>query len=748
MLALVVGGCSSPFDALIHPGQFEIRWWPHDRPALVGGELMQGGGTVLEVEPVPAGSQVHLYVSRGGEGPGPCTLVGGVCSGMLDPTLVRSLTVGTQGMARFQIPAGTFDELGPIAWQALVQDPELPGVQVLTEVAVRHVAVGPDDARVRFEEVTRASGTDVQTVGNTHTGGVAFVDLNNDLWPDLYISNGAARQNALFRNDGDGTFTRLRDAVPKPPQGSECAGVKAADIDNDGDVDLIVPVDNPQQMVSFEPQPAEGGPNLLYLNEGNLTFADDPVAMAAAAGLDDPRQVRNSSASLADYDLDGCIDVYFTHWAMAASPGGVNHDRLLHNNCDGTFTDVTAEMGTDGHGRDGLVGFWWDHDFDRYPELYVGNNSDEDRGLVLDPLDVFYRNRGGTAFDEWTEGTLADGTPVIGYDAWAAMGVDVGDIDADGDWDLYITDVNFLDPVPHGNVLYIGEDGGLSENRCHDFGVCFGYNSWPANFEDFDNDGYIDLWVGSSLPRTPDMVFLNEGGTGMVSHRQTGFTGHTARSGTTADFDGDGDMDIFLWHDSGAANATSSLFENQLIEGRSPDLTGMHWIELKLVGTESNRSAIGAVVRAEVGGVPVMRRVTGGDSAHAHRMFILHIGLGIHEQLDRIEITWPRPEAVSPVQVVEDLAADRVWIVDETAGKVDHAFIDPTATLSGGRLEITTASNYGGRADIDVEGYGALDYDAATVSYEARFTAKGTPTEVRLLTSYGDPQIVPVTSID
>ena len=668
----------------------------------------------------------------------------GACPNLLEPfERVAVSTAGEDGQVRFRVDARGFDEPGPIAWQALVFDPEFQNIYTMTEVVVRHVATDVSDAIVTFDMVNREADLDqTATSGNTHTGGVAFVDLNNDLWPDLYISNGADRRNYLYRNNGDGTFTDLSEAVDKPPGSVECAGVKAADIDNDGDIDLLIPVDNKEIMQSSTPQPKEGGPNMIYLNEGNFTFADDPVAQARSAGFADPRGFRNSSAAVADYNLDGCIDVYVTHWAMAAEPGNENFDRLLKGDCAGGFTDVTAEFGVDGKGRDGLVGFWWDADFDRYPELYVGNNSDEDDPPVFEPRDVFYRNRigEGGGFEEWVD----EG---IGYDAWAAMGVDIGDIDADGDWDLYITDVWFLEPVPHGNALYMGEpDGGLSENRCHEWGLCFGYNSWPTNFEDFDNDGWIDVWVGSSLPQDPDMVYLNqqtESGRRFVAQRQQDFRGHIARAGTTADYDGDGDIDIFLFDEGG----DSSLWRNNYLEpgGDPEDLVGKHWIEFKLRGSRSNRAGIGAVLRTEVDGLKMMRRVTGGDSAHSHRMLLVHFGLGEAAQLDRVEITWPMDDG--SVQVLENLAANRVWIIDEDQGVIEHAFAEAVATWQEGQLQVSTASNYGGRAPIEVAGFGPLAYDAETVLYGGTFAVEAAPAEVELTTSYGASLIVPVTQL-
>ena len=716
----------TPIDWRVRP-HFTVAFWPHAPPLIAGGEVVIGSTSELVVEPTPVGAEVRLYLGYGGEGPGPCTLPGGLCADIVDPVLFDTVTADGSGIATFAIDGTRFDTPSAIAWQAVVIDPELDDIAAHTEAIVRHAAVPPEQAAARFEEVTlRAGLTHTFTSGNTHSGGVAFVDLNNDLWPDLYVSNGAGVGNYLYRNDGDGTFTELSPAVRKPDPLMECAGAKAADIDNDGDIDLIVAVDNPALMISSVAQDYDGGPNLLWRNEGGMHFTE----VAAAAGLVDPEGRRTSSAAVADIDRDGCIDVYLTNWAMAALPAGDNYDRLLRGNCDGTFTDITAAVGADGRGRDGLVGFFWDADFDLYPELYVGNNSDHDDAPDFDPDDVLYRNVAGDLIED-------TGSPV-GEDAWAAMGIDIGDIDADGDWDLYITDVWELPPVPRGNVLYEGQpDGTLSANVCHEAGVCFGHNSWPTNFEDFDNDGWIDLWVGSSWPSTPDMLFINTAdGTGRFeAHRQHGFSGHTARAGTTADYDGDGDMDIFLFDEGDL----SSLWMNRRMD-QGP--TVPHYIELHLVGTASNRAAIGAVARLTAGGVPMMRRVTGGDSAHSHRMLTLHFGLGDESSVPEIEVTWPS----GAITVLHDVAADRIWLVDEDEGLVPHQFDTLSAThdASTQRLTVFARSNYGGRARLEVAGLGPMTYDAATVSYTAVLATADPPDQVTVIPDLGDPMTVDV----
>jgi hypothetical protein len=724
----------------VGPTALTIPFFPFPQPQMDGktGEYILGLGGAVRVYAIPPGSTVELYGSFVGQGPGPCTFEGGVCAGIQEPFLVATgvadpslctedeLTAGE--CASFTLATDLFTEPGSIAWQALVYPPDVAGVPGFTDCLVRHIGVGPADSHLEMVDVSAQAGfANIATSGNTHTGGIAFVDVNNDYWPDMFVANGATLDNKLFLNNGNGSFTNVSDRVHKPPGQIEAAGVSFADVDNDGDLDLVVPVDNPKQMQSFLAQPYEGGPNLFYLNEGDGTFRDD----SEESGVIDPRGWRTSSSAFADYDLDGCIDLYLTNWAMAALPAGDNFDRLLRGNCDGTFDDVTAETGVDGKGRDGLVGFWWDADFDNYPELFVGNDSDQLDLPDFDPRGVFYKNTNGV-LNEWV------GLPSsVGGDTWAAMGVDIGDIDGDMDWDVYVTDVWYLMPVPQGNALYLGEDGGrtLSENKCVEHGLCFGYNSWPANFTDFDNDGWVDLWVGASFAADPDILYINRAdGTGMfVPHRQLPFTDHFARAGTVADFDGDGAMDIFLWDEGDRG----FLYRNASGLPR-------HWIELRLLGVQSNAAAIGARVELTTGnGRTQMRRVSGADSAHSQQDLVVHFGLGTALTATQIDIFWPSGQ----VQTLTAVPGDRFWLVREGAGLVEHAFLSGNAVWDAdlGELTVTATTNYGGRADIDVTGLGPLQWNALLDTYVGTFPLAVPPADVELTSGFGgDPLLVAV----
>ena len=592
------------------------------------------------------------------------------------------------------------------------------------ETRVGYIRAGTAPSTIVFNDVSDEVGLGgLYTIGNTHTGGSAWVDYNGDYLADLFVTNGGGYVHWLFRNEGDGTFADVSYLVPKPDIKLEDAGVKFADIDNDGDSDIFVPVDNAHFLIPNITQPGDGGPNLLYMNQGDGTF----VEAAAGSGLVDPLGRRNIAAAFADYDLDGLVDAYVANWELMKLPLGLqdSYDRLLHNVGGGVFEDVTAEMGVDGDGLDALVVAWADLNLDRYPDLYVGNVAHAycPPNFYID--DKFYRNDNGTFSD------YAATSPGIGDDAPAAMGFDVGDIDNDGDWDVYITDIIEGHVTPLVNVLYKGNpDGTLSDNSA-DTAFVTADRSWPCNFADFDRDMWTDLWVGTSLTEDPDYMFVNrrDGTFGAVA--VDGFEGYKSRGGSISDYDGDGDVDIFAW----AHDGLSHLVRNDSTDTRN-------WLEVKLLGVQTNRDAIGAVVRVGAGGVTQMRRVSGGDSAHSQSDLIVHFGTG-NNTAANVGVNWPSGvEQLFPAVPVNQLV-----VIDEVGGIVVEELSEVEVVFDAEQkaLSVVSRSNYGGRTRLSVPGYGALRYVAERTRFEGRFEVPdGAPADLRIESSRGGSWAAPV----
>jgi hypothetical protein len=669
---------------------------------------------------------IDLFMSTEGEGRPDCLTYAPLCLDLLAPQLYAEGFTDELGEAMFELHAEDFLETGEVAWQPVSYNP-LSGEPFYGFVAIRHVAVSSEEADLALVRVTDTVGLGMlDTAGNSHTGGAIWFDYDNDLWTDLLVTNGGGAQNMLFRNDGDGTFTRIMGAIDKPRIGLEPAGAIYADVDVDGDHDVFIPVDNAMLMDSSLPQPREGGPNLLYLNDAGVF-----VESGAISGLVDPRGWRTSAAAFADYDADGCIDVFLGNWAMAVLPANDNYSRLMHGNCDGTFDDVTALTGVDGEGRDALTALWWDANLDGFPDLYVGNVSDKLALPDFDPTSSLYYNLGGVSFED----QIPLLQPWLALDSWAAMGADVADIDLDGDWDLYVTDVFDIGIAPRGNALYLGSaEGTLSANRCREHEVCGGYNAWPTGFADFNRDTWPDLWVGAALPGGTSLLYVNKGDGTFEHHEQPELLFETMRGGSLADYDGDGDVDVFTWMHGGG----SELFRNDPVDTH-------HWLEIKLEGNAgSSWDAIGATVYVTAGGVTQMRRVSGGDSAHSQSDAILHFGLGDEEMVELVEVVWP----VGTVQVFTDVVVDDIVRISELDGILTEALPTVVATYNAATdvLFVEARSTYVGRTDLTVEGFGPLQYSAVSHAHSRSFFGVTTkPDDVTVTSARGAARTKTVT---
>lgn len=669
--------------------------WQRGKPSIDGRDMVPGFPFNLEISGLPEGGAVYWYRTETAPGPGDCVDDwDSVCLDIVDAELVGEGVADGSGVAgfRWDVPE---DEPPRVMWyQGVVSDPE-NGAMTKTSVLQRHVAVPPDRVAVSFHIVDQAAGIEVSTGGNSHTGGVAWVDVNSDYLPDLFVTNSTERAHRLYLNRGNGTFVDWSDKVPKPDAAIEDAGVLFADIDNDGDQDILVVADSPRPMNVTVPQEPEGGPNLLYLNEGNGSFTE----ASEEWGVRDPRGWRTSCGTFGDYDRDGLIDLYLCSWAMLSSETGEydNPDRLLRN-VGGTFAAATQPV--DGYGRDALVARFVDLDQDLWPELYVGNVAEHFDLPMHDPRDVLYRNDAGTLVDA-TEGGMGNGE-----DAWAAMGTTIGDVDNNGTWEFYVTDHWDYPPEPRGNPLYsVNPDGTLTDNICHEAGVCAGYLTWPANFADFDMDGWVDLWVGTAWGTHNDLVFMNRQDGTFALHAQEAMSENSTHGGALGDYDLDGDLDIFLFSDMGR----SHLYEADVAD---PGF----WIQMRLIGTTSNKSAIGAVVRVNNGTENMMRMVSGGDSAHSQSMLTQHFGLGTAPGC-QVTVTWPSGKE----QFIGPLQANRFYLIDEDAGVLDESLTQSSAVhdLAADTVTVRAQSNYGGRVKLTVQPMNQqLIYDAESGAHE------------------------------
>ncbi|MEM8486622.1 MAG: FG-GAP-like repeat-containing protein [Bacteroidota bacterium] len=574
-------------------------------------------------------------------------------------------------------------------------------------------------AQIQLNEVAVAAGigSDNFNSSSAHGLGAIWIDYDNDGFPDLFVANGSSLPSHLYRNEGNGTFSNQDDLLPAGLIG-EPTSAMFADYDNDGDQDIYITVAN------LTPDVADGGANHLLQNQwvenGNQLLPGQPlfIDVAAAAGVDNlaspalgalPGYASYTGAWL-DYDRDSCIDLFVGNMDWDEAGTSSNKNFLYKNNCDGTFTDVTVASGVDTGDTDDwrpslafFGGLLTPGDID--PDLYVVNVHD------FSPFhhDLIYQNNGDGTFTEF-----GDTMPGFGDDSGAGMGTAVADIDLDGDWDIYLSDLPDPgnEPVAEGNPLYLGNpDGTWSENAAPAAGV-ESFSSWGVNFVDLDQDGFEDLFVGTIAPNNAvKSVFHNNGdGTFADVTASSGFpTQFPARGTAIADYDRDGDMDIVQVN----LNDRIILFEN-VTTGQG------NWLQVDLEATVSNRSAIGTLLEATTGGTTRMRQINGGASAHSQDELVVHFGLGSATNIDELKISWPSGE----VQILTNVGVNQMITVTEpnggggsgtlvvTPGSIDFGQQEEGTTSAPAAITLSNT----GTAALDVTGVSISGADAVDFS--------------------------------
>ncbi len=525
---------------------------------------------------------------------------------------------------------------------------------------------------IRFEDATDASGIHfTHSFGSAKLGsllegtggGCLWFDFNNSGRPSLYVISGRPLadsmhpyplkdkpnpppRNHLYRNDGDGHFTDVTDQSGLDPDMYGIA-VTAADYDNDGYEDLLV--------TGF-------GKVVLYHNDGNGHFTD----VTAKAGIKvDGWAI---SSTWLDYDRDGCLDLFVgryvkfdpTYRAFYAAdnyPGPLDYagetNMLFHNNCDGTFTDVSDKSGISASiGRTmGVTAA--DFDNDGWDDIYVTNDSTQN---------FFFHNKHDGTFEEIGNDTGS----AYGQngEATSSMGPVAADFRNRGVLDLWVTDGSYNRFLRNLGAPELGvssmdwkgfEDvtaaGGISQTDAQ-------YASWGSGVYDFDNDGLLDILVfhGGLIHLIPQehTLFrgLGEGKFADVS-RQAGpvLSNRTvARGACFADYDNDGKVDAYVVN----LGADGTLLHNVSAN------TG-HWVEIKLIGTKSNRDGIGARVEVMAGGRRWMEERVASSGYLSQDDARLHFGLGAATAIDKLVVRWPS----GIVQTLGTQPVDRVLTVQE-----------------------------------------------------------------------------------
>jgi enediyne biosynthesis protein E4 len=545
----------------------------------------------------------------------------------------------------------------------------------------------PPTAAVQFTNVTKQAGIKfVHYKGNNGMAvireefgpGVCVADFDGDGFQDIYFVNGRdlynrgiVVRNALYQNNGDGTFTDVTDRAGVPGTGFGL-GCVWGDYDNDSFPDLYV---------------TQFGKNVLYHNNGNGTFTD-VTERAGVAAVESGTQF-HAGATFFDYDRDGRLDLYVGGYvtfgpnslkyckfaeALTNCPPSVYHgspDMLYHNNGDGTFTNMTSAAGIfQPEGKNLSVGAA-DYDNDGWPDLFVAN----------DGLNAYlYHNEHNGTFNEIA---LLSGMALTGRgNIMAAMCISLGDYDNDGWLDLYISDFQ-----KNSDHIWHNDGKGVFEEVSDQAGITAPTHdvlSFGGGFFDYDNDGWLDLFIanGHVYPEveqvSPEIhykqinsLFHNQGNGKFVETTKfagNGFqTPYAGRGVAFADFDNDGLMDLVV----GNNDDPPLLLHN----GGG---TGNHFLNFKLVGTKSNRDAMGARIRVQAGGLSQIREIAGGGSYLSQSDLRANFGLAQAAVAESVEIKWPSGQQ----QVFRNLEADKFYLVEEGRDRLELQKFGRSAVLN------------------------------------------------------------------
>jgi hypothetical protein len=501
---------------------------------------------------------------------------------------------------------------------------------VLVTIAALLLQRTPATAAWHFTDVTAEAGLSYQhgylaepgfREPSENAGGVAAGDYDGDGWVDLYVVRGTIGPNLLFRNRGDGTFEEVGEAAGVALTGVRSSGPLFADLDGDGRLDLFV-------------GGVDGTPISVFHNAGDGTFTD-ATATSGIVFPPAPPTRDTFGATAGDYDRDGDLDLVLTHWLSSFfNFPDTSSFHLWRNDGTGVFTDVTLAAGITSLGpSDNFNSFtanFADIDGDGWPDLLVTGDFRTSR--------IYRNNRNGTFTLATDFSVITDGN---------GMGAAIGDYDGDGDLDWFVSSIWDPNGVAEGNWdttgnrLYRNRGDGTFDDATDAAGVRVGYWGWGSTFQDFDNDGILDLFHvngfgRADIPQTaefvadPSVLFVGNGdGTFTERGAELGVADTDEGRGVVAfDYDGDGDLDLFVHNSEGPGR----LYRNE--EGNAGN-----WLDVALHGRSPNTEGIGARIRVAADGRTQVRELRAGSNYVSQDPAIAHFGLGASRKVS-LEVRW------------------------------------------------------------------------------------------------------------
>lgn len=636
--------------------------------------------------------------------------------------------------------------------------------------AVRTGDVG--ELPVLFTDATAAAQITHEITASPHWdtgGGAAWIDIDNDGFQDLYVPDPEPAAGWLYHNNGDGTFSEIALAAGVQNNSYPSTGAIAGDFDGDGCDDLFITngynrIDN-----------VTTHRNTLYRNNfcngGSLTFTD----VTNVAGLTE--QYNSMVAAFGDVDKDGDLDLYVGNYIpnsainQSSDPTGCHPNQFYLNNGNSTFSEVAVAAGSEVDDTRCALGIiMTDYDDDNDLDIIIANDWAPD-SLFRNLNDAI---AGVPQFERATDTNYQDTSN--------GMGIDGGDYDNDGDTDFYSTSMVFDFYTPAGHVLNRNLGGGVFDNQTQTAGVedlAQGNSSvydgnlcvvgWGVSFFDADNDGFLDMYkangrvvdtdgfgVGGGLAceKQSNRLYMNnqaggftdvsssEGVDGAIDSGNCIFSGapcyEQSRGTAVADYDNDGDMDLFVVNVGHWSTSTFNTISN-FVSPAAPQLyrnesqsNGNHWLEIRLAGVQSNFRGIGAKIRisstSPMGNLNQLREIYAGSSHSSASSLVAHFGFPAGSTINSVKVEWPS----DITQLLLNISLDQIFTVIEVADADGDGLVDGVDNCP---LSYNPNQN-----DRDSDGQGdACDYQnsAITISWLDNITPEN-PFPATLINSIGN----------